>query len=126
MARAKQNIDTGALKRIVKVLVSINSPTEMRRFLKELLTDGEVLDITLRWRLLELLAQGVSQRKIAADLKISLCKITRGSRILRQSSAVTARVLKQSLQSKQGVQYAHTCNQHSETDGGGILDPQDV
>jgi len=94
MVRAKQEMDVRAFETVSGVLVSITSPEEMRAFLNELLTPGEVSDITLRWKLLELLDEGVSQRKIAEELKISLCKITRGSKILKQKGAVTARVLK--------------------------------
>lgn len=94
MVRSKQEMDVRAFETVCGVLVSITSPGEMRAFLNELLTPGEVSDITLRWKLLELLAEGVSQRKIAEELKISLCKITRGSKILKQKGAVTARVLK--------------------------------
>ena len=94
MARVKQNVDPCALDVVSEVLCAITEPAEMRLFLKELLTPGEIRDITLRWRLLELLAEGTPQRKIAENLRISLCKITRGSRILKQKGAVTARVLK--------------------------------
>ncbi len=93
MVRAKHKFDAKALDAVSEVLVSITSAEEMRCFLKELLTPGEVRDITLRWRLLEQLAAGVTQRKIAEELRISLCKITRGSKILKQKGAVTARVL---------------------------------
>ncbi len=93
--RANHKLDPKALAAVAEVLASIRSPEEMGRFLEELLTPGEVRDITLRWRLLEQLAQGVPQRKIAEELQISLCKITRGSRILKQKGAVTARVLGQ-------------------------------
>ena len=93
MVRAKHKFDAKALDAVAGVLVSITSAEEMRCFLKELLTPGEVRDITLRWRLLEQLAAGVTQRKIAEELRISLCKITRGSKILKQKGAVTARVL---------------------------------
>lgn len=91
--RTKHAIDEQVFERMAAVLSSIHSAEEMRVFLKELLTPGEVRDITLRWRLLERLAEGMPQRKIAEELKISLCKITRGSRILKQKGAVTARVL---------------------------------
>ena len=95
MARInQQSIDTQAFEAVAEVLSAIKSAGEMRLFLNELLTPGEIHDITLRWRLLELLADGVSQRKIAEELKISLCKITRGSKILKQKGAVTSRVLK--------------------------------
>ena len=92
--REKHKVDAKAFETVAEVLVSITSAKEMRSFLRELLTPGEVRDITLRWRLLEQLAEGVTQRRIAEELKISLCKITRGSRILKQKGAVTARVLK--------------------------------
>jgi TrpR family trp operon transcriptional repressor len=82
-----------AFAAIADVLSSIRSAEDMRRFLNELLTPGEVRDITLRWKLLEMLADGMPQRKIAEELQISLCKITRGSRILKQEGAVTACVL---------------------------------
>ena len=91
--RTRHVIDEKVFKRLVAVLASIGSAQEMCGFLKELLTPGEVRDITLRWRLLERLAEGVTQRRIAEELKISLCKITRGSKILKQRGAVTARVL---------------------------------
>ncbi|MDR2850343.1 MAG: trp operon repressor [Verrucomicrobiota bacterium] len=92
--RTKHSVDKKVFDRLAAVLAAIDSPEEMRAFLKELLAPGEVRDITLRWRLLERLAEGVTQRRISEELKISLCKITRGSRILKQKDAVTARVLK--------------------------------
>ena len=101
MVRVKHKVDLKAFETVAEVLASITSPTEMRNFLKELLTPGEVRDITLRWRLLEQLAAGETQRKIAEELRISLCKITRGSKILKQKGAVTASVLK--AQTKNGL-----------------------
>lgn len=94
MIRAKHKVDANAFETVAEVLAAITCQEEMKRFLKELLTPGEVRDITLRWRLLEQLAAGETQRKIAEELRISLCKITRGSRILKQKGAVTARVLR--------------------------------
>lgn len=74
-------------------LAAISAPEEMRTFLSELLTPAEIRDITLRWQLLEKLSNGATQRSIANELRISLCKITRGARILKQKGAVTARLL---------------------------------
>ena len=92
--RTKHAIDETVFERVAAVLASIESPEEMSVFLKELLTPGEVRDITLRWRLLEQLSEGVTQRKIAEELRISLCKITRGSRILKQKGGVVSRLLR--------------------------------
>jgi TrpR family trp operon transcriptional repressor len=96
MLRKTPKTDSACFDRVAETLAAITSSDEMRLFLKELLTPGEVRDLTLRWRLLERLAEGASQRKIAEELRISLCKITRGSKILKQKGAVTARVLEKS------------------------------
>jgi len=60
MARANPKMDMRAFETVSGVLASITSPEEMLVFLKELLTPGEVYDISLRWKLLELLVAGVA------------------------------------------------------------------
>jgi len=82
------------LAALAEAVASVKSAEEMEHFLRELLTKAELRDITLRWELLRLLTQGMTQRKIAEDLKISLCKITRGSRILKEQGSICARMLK--------------------------------
>lgn len=52
-----------------------------------LLTPREREEIALRWQLVQLLAEGLSQRAIASRLGISLCKITRGARELKSGPA---------------------------------------
>jgi TrpR family trp operon transcriptional repressor len=94
MKRATHQCQPSARHAFAAALVSISDLKEMETFLEELLTRGELCDVTLRWRLLELLSQGVSQRKIAEDLQISLCKITRGSRILKNKNAVSGKILR--------------------------------
>ena len=93
MSHVKRKVDQQAFEEVAEVLSSFKSSDEMRLFLRELLTPGEVYDITLRWKLLKLLADRMTQRKIAEDLRISLCKITRGSKILKQDG-MTASVLR--------------------------------
>jgi len=95
MKRATHKCLPSARHALAGALASVSDLKEMEMFLEELLTQGELCDITLRWRLLELLSQGVSQRKIAEDLQISLCKITRGSRILKNKNAVSSKILRQ-------------------------------
>jgi len=91
--RNKNKFDQGAFDRFCHALSSISTPDEVRSFLQELLTDNERLDVALRWHLLELLNEGVSQRKIADELGVSLCKITRGSKILKDKESVARRKL---------------------------------
>lgn len=79
---------------LATVLAKIDDPETMAGFLEEILTPGEKKDITLRWRLLLDLYAGKTQREIAAQYGISLCKITRGSKILKKSASVTRGLLK--------------------------------
>ena len=83
-----------AFARFAAVAASVTDRAEMETFLAELLTPNELHDLVLRWELLELLEEGVSQRQVAAALGISLCKITRGAKILKRAGSVSARVLK--------------------------------
>jgi len=70
-------------------LATLDDVELIERFLDEIMTPAEKKAVALRWELMKLLKQGVSQRKIAADLGISLCKITRGSRIIKDPDSVT-------------------------------------
>ena len=64
-------------------------------FLRCLLTPAEIADIAGRWALVKELQQNKSQREIAKDLGISLCKITRGSRELKKENSAFIRVMRQ-------------------------------
>jgi TrpR family transcriptional regulator, trp operon repressor len=78
---------------VAAVFAGIRDVSTARRLFDELLTPAERKDLALRWRLMRMLADGVPQRTIATRLGISLCKITRGSRILRQRGSVSRSVL---------------------------------
>ncbi len=66
---------------------AISDPENMKKLFREIFTESEVHDLTLRWGLLEKLSQGISQREIASSLGISLCKITRGAKILKDKNS---------------------------------------
>ena len=82
---------------LARIFAGINDPGKMHRFLFEIFTPAEIDDFVLRWRLLEMLYCGSSQREIARRLGISLCKITRGSRILKSGSSVTESILESEI-----------------------------
>lgn len=81
---------------IVRVLCGIREPRVMRRFLEEVLTENERHDLALRWDLMKMLHKGVSQRDVSNRLGVSLCKITRGSRVLKRPQSVCRKLLDQS------------------------------
>ncbi len=74
---------------ISSVLCRIQKPDEMQQFLEEVLTPAERKDLALRWALMQRLMDGVPQRQIAEDLGVSLCKITRGAKILKQNDSIS-------------------------------------
>jgi len=74
---------------ICSALCSIKDPEQMQRFLEEILTPAERKDLALRWELMRMLMEGVPQRQIADELGVSLCKITRGARILKQVGSIS-------------------------------------
>ena len=82
------------LSELADILSNINKPDEITRFFDEILTDKEKKDILLRWELMKMLERGIPQRTIASELGISLCKITRGSKILKSEGSVIGKILK--------------------------------
>jgi TrpR family trp operon transcriptional repressor len=85
------------LNEIANALANIDDPQLIENFLKSILTDNEARDISSRWELVKLLDQGMSQRKIADKLKLSLCKITRGSKELKKENSAFKKVIRDYL-----------------------------
>ncbi len=82
-----------SLDDLVAIFSKTTDPKEMQQLLEELLTPKELKDLRLRWSLMKDLYRGKPQREIAASYGISLCKITRGSKILKQQGSYTKRIL---------------------------------
>jgi len=93
MPRNKFSPSMSGIDGLVSALCQVSDPEEMEAFLREVLTPAELRDLALRWELMQRLQQGQTQRQIAADLGVSLCKITRGARILKQKGAISKRFL---------------------------------
>ncbi len=93
-----------SFQKFIAVLSAISDEDEMASFLREMLTSKEIADVALRWQLLEELYAGETQRSIAARHKLSLCKITRGARILKNENSITKKILRKKWQ-KKGRQY---------------------
>jgi TrpR family trp operon transcriptional repressor len=79
---------------LIDVFAGISDPEEMRSFIEEILTPKEIQDLALRWKLLQELDRGETQRSIASRYGISLCKITRGSKILKNDQSVIKKYLR--------------------------------
>ena len=78
---------------LVSTFTRIHDQKMMKKFFSEIFTDAERSDLELRWELMKRLHEGVTQREIAAQLGISLCKITRGSKIVKSKTSTTNKIL---------------------------------
>ena len=75
------------IKEISKLLAKTDQQKLIQEFLESILTPAELEAISSRWEIVKLLDKGISQRKIAKDLHLSLCKITRGSKELKKENS---------------------------------------
>ena len=78
---------------LIKIFASTTDVNDMQKLLEEMLTPNELKDLRLRWNLMKDLYKGLPQREIAASYGISLCKITRGSKILKQKDSYCKKLL---------------------------------
>jgi TrpR family trp operon transcriptional repressor len=78
---------------LMQIFAELDNVEDVEQFCKEILSTKELGDLSLRWELLKELHQGIPQRTIAANHGISLCKITRGSKILKDKGSITLKLL---------------------------------
>jgi TrpR family trp operon transcriptional repressor len=79
---------------LLDIIFKIDNVDDLKRFFEDIFTPAELDDISLRWKLLKDLHKGMAQRKIADKYGISLCKITRGSRILKKKDSTVLKLLR--------------------------------
>lgn len=80
---------------IAKLFSAAENASQIEKLLRELLTGSEAAKLSLRWDIVKLLFEGKSQRTIAADLGVSLCKITRGARELKKENSALKKVFEE-------------------------------
>ena len=83
------------IKEISEMIKGLKSDNEVTRLLNELLTESELDTLSKRWRIVKMLNSGLTQREIAKELKVSLCKVTRGAKILKKPDSMVRKFLKQ-------------------------------
>jgi len=77
----------------LNIILNMADFNDLKHFFEDLFTPAELDDISLRWKLLKDLHGGLAQRKIADKYGISLCKITRGSKILKKKNSTALKLL---------------------------------
>jgi TrpR family trp operon transcriptional repressor len=81
------------IKEISRILAGIRDDALIEGFLKEILTKSELKNLAARWDIVKLLDRGTTQRKIAHDLHLSLCNITRGSKELHKKNSAIKKII---------------------------------
>jgi len=80
--------DNESIWELSQALAACNDINLIHDFLTNgLLTANETHEMATRWALVKLIKSGMSQRKIADNLGLSLCKITRGSKELKKENS---------------------------------------
>ena len=88
MKRKLPVFDEKAFSDLVAHIAKESDKNVVARLFEEVLTPAERCDVALRWRLLQMLSEGVPHRQISRELGISPCKITRGSKVLKEKNSV--------------------------------------
>ena len=81
-----------SIKQISKIISKMDE-AEINKFLSEMLTESELSVLSKRWRILNMLSQGITQREIAKELQVSLCKVTRGAKIMKSQGTIVNKYL---------------------------------
>ncbi|MBI9070693.1 MAG: hypothetical protein JEY94_03805 [Melioribacteraceae bacterium] len=82
------------MKELIEVFTKISESKEMDKLFSEIFTEAERDDFASRWGLMKDLQNGMSQRSIAKKRHISLCKITRGAKLLKDDKSITKNLIK--------------------------------
>ena len=78
---------------LAAAVARLRGPAEVARFLEELYTPSERVELSKRWALMRELLAGKSQRAISRELGLSLCKITRGAKYARAPDSLFRRAV---------------------------------
>ena len=85
---------------LASALAATKDHVLIKDFLLRLLTPSEAADVAARWALVKALEQKIPQREIARTLGLSLCKITRGSREMKNPGQAFQKMLALSRKKK--------------------------
>lgn len=81
------------MQEIADLIYNLNNKEDICRFLEQLLTPTEQEMVLRRWQIVKQLHQGVSQREIAKNFKMSLCNVTRGAKELKKNGSMFKMIL---------------------------------
>ena len=83
----KEKIMADSMAELSRTLASVKDSILPAHLINARLAPQEYNGVADRWARVRLLDQGMTQRKIAETLGLSLCKITRGSREMKKEES---------------------------------------
>ena len=82
------------MREIASLITNLKTEKDILKFFSEIFTPSEIETLSKRWRILKSLSENETQRDIAKQYNVSLCKVTRGAKILKDKNAITTKFLK--------------------------------
>ncbi len=70
-------------KKLAQIFLAAKTPVEMEALLKDLLTPAEIQDLLERWKIIDLLLQGETQRSVRDRVGVSIAKVSRGAAVIQ-------------------------------------------
>ncbi|KKR02508.1 MAG: TrpR like protein, YerC/YecD [Microgenomates group bacterium GW2011_GWB1_40_9] len=68
---------TAEMKNLYKAILTLKTPDEATRFFRDLLTEAEIKEFSNRWKMVQMIAQGISYLDIAKKLGVSTTTVNR-------------------------------------------------
>lgn len=87
-----EKITQETIQEISKIIATADEEL-VHDFISCLFTPAELKDIANRWLIVKEIDKGTTQREIAKKFRMSLCKITRGSKELNKPGSAFRKVL---------------------------------
>jgi len=80
--------DKKFIPELIELFQVTKKPKDMERLFNAILTPEELAQIKKRWQIIKLLLSGHTIRETAGALKISVAKVSRGSRELKYGNGI--------------------------------------
>ncbi len=78
---------------LCRIFSITENPSDIDKFFKGLFTPAELKHFSERWLLVKELRSGKTQRQVAKEYNMSLCKITRGSKEMKNEESAFLQML---------------------------------
>lgn len=93
MVNLMNNKSNNEFLEICEIISKLDNRKDVEILLNELLTQSELDDVIQRWNILKMLKNNETQRNISKALSVSLCKVTRGSKIYKNEKSLSRKIL---------------------------------